>query len=139
VGWDVTVTQPWATADRSPRVAFEVTNEAEEERFVGPAFPIPTEAAGGGLSLRDVTDSVDRTFGVWCIDNDGKADGRRGEPGLGPRPPSRLGPGASTTRTVVVLDAASNGAVSRRGSTTSTSDRSSRTPASGTVSVSTTR
>lgn len=103
VGWAVRVVQPWGTADRSPRVAFTVTNGADERRAVGPAFPGDATAAGGGLFLRDEPDG-DETFGVWCIDDDGKRDGRAGDSGEGPRGPHRLDPGASVTLPVVVRD-----------------------------------
>lgn len=103
VGWEVSVAQPWATADRSPRVAFTLTNEADEARGVGPVIDGGVDAQGGGIRLYDVTDNADETFGVWCIDNNGKRDGRAGE-GSDARGPVRLDPGASVTRTAVVLD-----------------------------------
>jgi hypothetical protein len=103
VGWDVTVAQPWITAERSARVAFTLTNEAHGARHVGPTIDGGVDAQGGGIRLYDVTDDADETFGAWCIDNDGKRDGRAGE-GTNERGPVRLGPGESVTRTAVVLD-----------------------------------
>lgn len=103
VGWGVTVTQPWTTADRSPRVAFTVINEGDGERFVGPPFPGDATAAGGGLYLRKEPDG-EAAFGVWCTDNAGQRDGRAGESAEGPPPPVELAPGESVTWPVVVLD-----------------------------------
>lgn len=103
VSWDVAVAQPWITAERSARVVFTLTNEADGARHVGPTIDGGVDAEGGGIRLYDVTDNADETFGVWCIDNDGKRDGRAGE-GTDARGPVYLGAGESATRTAVVLD-----------------------------------
>jgi len=101
--WTVAVPQPWATADRSPRVAFTLTNRGDDTRFVGPPSPGDATAAGGGVYLRREPEDGG-SFGVWCVDDDGKRDGRAGHDAAGPPGPVRLDAGAAAIWTAVVLD-----------------------------------
>lgn len=103
VSFDVTVTQPWVTAERTARIEAILTNEADVKRFFNPTLIYSRDSENKGIRLWEVSGGPDPTPEPWCTGGDGIKENPGGE--SGEQPPSRvLEPGESYRTIGYVLD-----------------------------------
>lgn len=102
VGFDVEITQPWVTAERTARIEATLTNEADVKRNLDPALLYSRESENKGIRVWITPNTVPNPE-PWCTGGDGIKANPGGE--SGEQPPSRaLEPGESYKTGGYVVD-----------------------------------
>ncbi len=85
VGFDLTVTQPWVSEERTARIEATLTNEADVTRQFRPVLlPDDMVAAPKGIRVFEDTAHPDQAHEPTCTGGDGKADEPVGHSSDGP-------------------------------------------------------
>lgn len=102
VGFDVIVTQPWVTAERTARIEATLANEANVKRYFNPALLHSRDSENKGVRVWG-TKSTTPNPKPWCTGGDGIKENPGRESGEQP-PSATLEPGETYRTLRYVVD-----------------------------------